>query len=62
MQDSFTSLILWLEAKMFMKVHEYHSLTKHISASCGKTANIINTLKTIYCSNILKEDAYIKRD
>ena len=40
----FTSLITWLEAGTFIKVHGLHSLTKHVSASCGKTMNVINTL------------------
>ena len=28
----FTSLIMWLEASLFIKVHGLYSLTKHISA------------------------------
>ena len=60
------SLIAWLEASTFIKVYRIHSMTgvvKLVSASwCGKTANVINTLKTIDCSNIRKGDANIKRD
>ena len=40
----YTSLITWLEASTFIKVHGLHSLTKRISACCGKTMNTINTL------------------
>ena len=32
---------------MFIKVHGLHSLTKHVSASCGKTMNMINMLKRL---------------
>ena len=62
----FTSLIVWLEASMFIKVYELHSLTsvaKLVRASwCGKTTKVINMLYTIDCSNIRKRDANIQRD
>ena len=45
-----------------LKVHGFHSVTKHVSASCGKTTNVMNTLYTIDCISIHKEDAHIKRD
>ena len=35
----FMSLITWLDASTFIKVYGLHSLTKHVSASCGKTTN-----------------------
>ena len=40
----FTSLIAWLKAYMFIKVHGLHLQPKHITASCGKTMNVINIL------------------
>ena len=40
----FTSLIIWLDANTFIKVHGLHSLIKRVSASCGKTTNMINML------------------
>ena len=58
----FTSLIMWLEASTFIKLHGLHSLTKHGSPSCEKTMNVINILYTIDCISIQKEDANIKRD
>ena len=56
------SLIAWLEANMFIKVHGFYSLTERISASCGKTMNVINMLYMINFSNIQKEDAHVNRD
>ena len=46
--------------RLFPKL--FYSLTKSVSASCGKTMNVINALQMIDCSNIWKEDAHIKRD
>ena len=55
----FTSSIAWLEANMFITVYGHHLLMRCIS---WKTTNVVNTLWTIGCSNIRKEDAHIKRE
>ena len=36
----FMSLIVWLQANTFIKVHGFHSLTKRKGASCRKTTNV----------------------
>ena len=55
----FTNSIAWLEANTFITAYGRHSLTRRIS---WKTTNVVNTLQTIDCSNIRREDTHIKRD
>ena len=57
----FTSLIVQLEANMFIRVYRHHSLTKRTSSSCWKKKNMANVLQMIDCTNVHKEDTHIKR-
>ena len=54
----FTSLIVCLDANMYIKVHRLHSLTKHTSAILREG----NEHDNDWMSNFWKEDAHIKRD